>query len=559
MPTLNLTKTPQLLSLAPGSTWTFQNTGPQRIAISQLSDGLVGSSITGWIGAGGSRDVQVPSTGQLYAFSEFNGVASIDYVQTPIQGAPASPSWVSGVGLAQIRSIVKGSGSFAVTCIGDSKTETVNPAAGRATTNAVREIWSAQLQELFNSPDVQVIDVPCTYHDGTGNGLMTGFGSSGSVTHTQPKLATLATATTGAVAYFFPQGLNHVAVALAVGSGNFSTCRVSVYTGNVTGAIPAAGTATNRVADWQTDTNAGINGSDSSWFLASLRVNSWADNIIQKDAAGVAFEGINNVIIKVAENVDMGVTSGNGCTVVVYNIGGVQTGLHRIIGKKGGATFQDQYKAVLNVGAFGQNASVYLNSTAAASDRDYYGGTTAINLFAEQSVRWLKSQQPVLFGTDNKTGDLGGQVAGFDNVIATFSLYTNRTPTLPEFSVITTEQINAEVALAVALCQKAAEYGVPFVYFELMAINSDAGYRSYMEAMKAAISAQPNGVFLSVPEYISAKFGLTVAQARDRATVETALGAVAIDAADGSNFHTGRYGQHLEAEAIKGLFRWAMA
>lgn len=89
MPTLNLTKTPQLLSLAPGSTWTFQNTGPQRIAISQLTDGLVGSSITGWIGAGGSRDVLVPSNGELYAFSEFNGVASIDYVERPIPGGTA--------------------------------------------------------------------------------------------------------------------------------------------------------------------------------------------------------------------------------------------------------------------------------------------------------------------------------------------------------------------------------------------------------------------------------------------------------------------------------------
>lgn len=94
MPTLNLTKTPQLLSLAPGSTWTFQNTGPQRIAISLLNDGLVGSSITGWIGAGGSRDVLVPSSGQLYAFSEFNGVASIDYVERPIAGGPALGQFV---------------------------------------------------------------------------------------------------------------------------------------------------------------------------------------------------------------------------------------------------------------------------------------------------------------------------------------------------------------------------------------------------------------------------------------------------------------------------------
>lgn len=94
MPTTNLTKTPQLLSLAPGSTWTFQNTGPQRIAISQLTDGLVGSSITGWIGAGGSRDVLVPSNGQLYAFSEFNGVASIDYVERPLPGGTALGQFV---------------------------------------------------------------------------------------------------------------------------------------------------------------------------------------------------------------------------------------------------------------------------------------------------------------------------------------------------------------------------------------------------------------------------------------------------------------------------------
>jgi hypothetical protein len=457
-----------------------------------------------------------------------------------------------------VRSIVKGGGSFAVACIGDSKTETVNPAAGRATTNPVREAWSAQLQELFNENGISVLDVPCTYHDGTGNGLMPGYVASGTVTHVQPKLAVLTTATTGAAAYYFPQGLNHCAVVLAVGPNNFSGCRVSVYTGNVTGSIPAAGKVTNRVADWQTDANAGINGSDSSWFLASLRVNSWADNIVQKNAEGVEFESINNVIIKVAENVDMGVTSGTGCTVVVYNTGAVQTGLHRIIGKRGGATFQEGYRAVLNIGAFGMLATVYLNSTAAAADRDFYGATTGLNNFAEQSVRFLKTQQPTLFGTDNKTGDLGGQVAGFDNVITTFGLYTNR-GALPAFSAITSGEIDAEVALAVALCQKAAEYGVPFVYFELMAINSDAGYRNYMEAMKAAISAQPNGVFLSVPEYISAKFGLTVAQARNRATVETALGSVAIDAQDGSNFHTGRYGQHLEAETIKGLFQWALA
>lgn len=472
-------------------------------------------------------------------------------------GAPL-PSWVSGYGATMIRDIVQSGRTFAVSCIGDSKTETVNPAAGRATTNAVREIWSAQLQEVFNANGISVIDVPCNYHDGSGVGLMTGYTASGSVTYFAPKVAVLATATTGAVAYYFRDGLNHCAVALAVGPNNFSTARISVYDGDKTGAIPSAGTATDRVADWETNASAGINGSDASWFLASLRINSWADNIIQKDADGVAFENINNVIIKVAENVDMGIASGNGCTVVVYNTGAVQTGLHRIIGKKGGATFQDGYKAVFNIGAYGQLATVYINSTAAAADKDYYGSTTGLNNFAEQSVRWLKSQQPVLFGTDNKTGDLGGQVAGFDNVITTFGLYTNR-GTLPAFNVITQPEIDAEVALVVDLCEKAAEYGVPFIYTELMAIGTDAPYVSYMESMKAAISAQPNGIFCSVAEYIAAKFNVTTTQARNRTYVEALLRSAAIDSQDGSSLHTGRYGQHLEAEAIKGLFQWAMS
>ena len=466
------------------------------------------------------------------------------------------PSWVSGYGTSMIRNIVNSGGTYAVSCVGDSKTETVNPNAGTAATNPIREIWSAQLQEVLNQNGVQIIDVPTTYNPGTGNTLNTGVTASGSVTHTNPKLSVLATATTGAVAYFFPQGLNHVAVMLGVGPNNFSSARVSVYTGNVTGAIPSAGTTTNRVADWITDQNAGIAGADSSWFLASLRVNSWADNIIQKDSAQVAQENLNNVIVQIAENTDMGVSGGTGCTVVVYNTGAVQTGLHRILGKLGGTSFRDGLRAVMNNGSFGMLANRYRDATAAASDTDYYGSTVGINRFGEITARYLYSQQPKFFGTDNKVGDLA-KGCQFDNVIVTYSMYTNR-GTEPAFSTITSGQIDTEVAATVALCDFLNTYGIPFVFFELMAINGDAGYRDYMAAMKAAIEARPNGVWCSVADYMQAKFGLTATQSRTRANVETALGSAAIDSADGSDFHTNRYGQHLEAEAIKGLFQWAM-
>lgn len=466
------------------------------------------------------------------------------------------PSWVAGNGVGKLAEILKSNQSTVISCVGDSKTETYNP----VTTSVVPhyQTWTGALQRYLNQfKDTFVIDIPATYHTGSSNGVYPTTVLSGSINTQTPRQCTLLTAS-GHFAYYFPTGLNHLALALPVGTDTFGTMRCSVYTGNKLGAVPAAGTTTDRVADVNTAAS-GLIPTKSTFFLAALRINSWSQDVDQKDADGVLFENFGNVIFKVMENVDAGVTNETGCTVVVYR-GNVNTGINRLIGKIGGSTFQENYQAVLNFGVYGRTRDTILNNTAPPSTRDYFSATSdGQNLFAEMTLRWLKQYQPTKFGSTNIEADLGGQVAGFDNLVSIFSMYTNR-GTLPLFSTITPAEIATEVALVENLYNMQMEKAPNsvFCYAELMSIGGDAGYRDYMAAMKTMILSKPNGVWISAPEFIAENYNMSLEDAQNRTTLEARLGSALVDAQDGSNLHTGTSGCQIEAEAIVGAFKWAV-
>jgi hypothetical protein len=468
---------------------------------------------------------------------------------------PAVPNSSTGGGLGVLRSILSTKSSVIIPCLGDSKTETDNP--NEAAPKPLLANWTTLVQQDINRMlGVQIFDVPLSLNNGNGVIQMPGTSLATGTTAGTPATGDTTMrgrdiSAGGAIAAYFPSGLNHVAVAIIVGSGVYGTFRASVYSGDVSapGSVPASGTAAGRLADL-----------NSTVFASSYRVDSWGHNVVAKDNAEVAFGATNNQIMVIAENADLGVTSGLGCTVVLYK-GNVSSAYSRIIGKKGGSSFGDKMVCLVNEGHYGEDAAYITDQTAAAADSVYFGTKKGEFRFGTLALRWLKKYQPWKLGSANTPANLGRNAAA-DNIVVNYAYYTNRA-SVPSFATITAPQIAAEVATVVALADRVKADGGVFNFIELMPIVSGAAstnYHAYMTAMEAAMVAHSHGVFTSVPKTLSTLTGMTLAQSRDRSLVDARLGTVLATGPDGSALHASRFAAAAyEAATVSALYTWGLS
>ncbi|MBS1727364.1 MAG: hypothetical protein JST51_11635 [Armatimonadetes bacterium] len=428
-----------------------------------------------------------------------------------------------------------GAESVVIVALGDSKTETANP---NATIAPSRMAWTAIVnEELSTYTGHQVFDVPFSYNSGGGVALMpsmtkTGTDSPGNVGTDTMRQRVISSG--GSLAYYFPTGLDHLGFTLCSAPGVSGSFGCSVYTGDVTSTIPTYGTTTNRVAHLATDPTKYA--SSYSWD------GGWGQTAnITMDANGVQFGKANNIFFVPSgfEAMSAGVSSGAGCTVVFY-AGNTPVGCGRFVGKVGGTTFNDKYAVCVNEGHYGEARDMYVDGTSSPTST-YYGNTYGLFRFWNNALRWLKKYQPWQRNPSSPTTvDLGRNMAG-DNAIVTYSEYTNVGSTVDTFGWSSTHPDSGEIAAAVgrvqSLVQQAATEGVPFVFFELTPITEYSAYNDYMEAMKAMIEAEPNGVWASYPTFLADQYGVSVATMRTRTGYKKYLSSARVVSADTSDLH----------------------
>lgn len=442
------------------------------------------------------------------------------------------PYGMSGGGVSRLAGFMKaakaGTSSTGIIALGDSKTERVDAGGSTGASRPLVQAWTRHLQrgiDNYFGGDVSHFDGPLGYYNDSSTAPCPGFtaatgstvAANSGTTHPGRGLAITAG---GAVARYYQDGANHIAVMISDFGGVSGTFRISVYAGDVSaaGSIPAAGSTTNRLADVNVTT-----------FESSLRVDSWGHNIVSNDQNNVPYVTAHNTMFVIAEAL---ADQANGCTVVVYK-GNVSSGYCRVITKRGGTGFQDRYALVVNDGIYGLDEAYYESASASTT---YAGTTLGQWRFFLSLLRWRKTYQPWSAGT-NHTAVNYGRNACFDNLVCLYLMYTNRNTPLHAFGSFDGTDIPAKVANVTALADKCEAEGQVFCFGELCAINSTTDYVNEMDAIELALSTHPAGVFISIPKMMAREEGVSTSIMRDKVKMINRMTAAYVSAPDGSSLH----------------------
>lgn len=439
--------------------------------------------------------------------------------------------------------VVANTASIALQQSGDSLNSTANPASTYSTARPDRMMISAVAGDHLNAwistkrgSPYRSYSIDLSYYDGTTTNLMPVWVQSGATSGPNTGTNTMkgrVVPASGYVAYYFPGGLNHVAFTGLPGPGVSGTFGLDGYIGDVTSSVPAtAGSGSPTITLAPSGTK----------FLSSYSWDGgWGQTAnITMDGAQVQFgSGVNHLIFKVAENVDLGVTSGTGCTIVL-RAGNTGIAFGRLLCKRGGTTFQDGWCPVSDESNYGQ-ARDNNYDTSGSPTSTYFGSTQGVFRTGVNIWRQLDSLQPRYQNPSVPVACNLGRNAASTYVIHINAAGANTGSSVDTWVWGAAHPSGAEITTWVAnmktLADDAQSRGMLFVYHEHYAIGDNATYHSAMTALEAMLVAHPAGIFVSDSKVAAAELGLSLADARVRTKLVAGYSSLQVNAADAPSVH----------------------